>query len=492
MNSKIIVLAAFCLICFSAFAQYTTPNDGVTYTLEDLVAESDGILTQDNGVYYLHEELIIAASDTLQIVEDGSLRIAPEVRITVSGVLSIDVPDNFTLDCSEEGEKFEGILVEQEAKLLWNKVTMQNGGGVRILTELTSSISNSEFYYNYGGVATGAVLSLSKGSHIIKNNTFIDNETPAIGSGANATASPRIDGNYIEANNQENSNRPQINMGPTGVATDTIKIVNNTIIGDRSKTRVGGISVSALIGGKINAIIYDNNIVDNRYGITIAGADVWAEIKKNIIEDNDTEGQPMLGGSGINLIATSADLYEVSITENQIRRNLWGITLQNQAKANLGEDESNPGNNVFSENENNGQVYALYNNTPNAIMAKYNCWIEDVAITLEDAEDVIFHNVDDASLGTVTFDPVSCAILGVEEVATSKVYLTPNPAKDLVVLHGVAHFETAVIYDVLGKEIKHYPIGSDTQQLELDLKAGVYFVRLQNNQQQITKKLLIK
>src|SRR5699024_11610340 len=64
------------------------------------------------------------------------------------------------------------------------------------------------------------------------------------------------------------------------------------------KTRVGDISVAALIGGNVNAIIHDNTIIDNRYGLTIAGPNVWAEIKGNLIEDNDTEGQPMLGGSG--------------------------------------------------------------------------------------------------------------------------------------------------------------------------------------------------
>src|SRR5690625_2859547 len=133
-------------------------------------------------------------------------------------------------------------------------------------------------------------------------------------------------------------------MGPTGAATDTIKIINNTIIGDRDKTRVGGISVAALIGGNVNAIIHDNTIIDNRYGLTIAGPNVWAEIKGNLIEDNDTEGQPMLGGSGINLLTQNPTKYDVFITENQIRRNLWGITMQYDAMANLGDDENNPGN----------------------------------------------------------------------------------------------------------------------------------------------------
>jgi len=492
MIKKITILILFVFATAPAFAQYSTPGTGETYTLDDLVAQSNGVITEDAGNYSLHEDLQIAVSDTLQIIENGSLLIAPEMQITVSGVLEIDAPDNFLIDCSEEGEKFEGIRVEVDANLLWNNVTMQNGGGIRMLTELTASITNSEFYDNFGGVATGGVLSISRGSYIIENNRFIGNETPAVASASNATASPSIIGNYIQANNQEDSNRPQINMGPTGVATDTIKIINNTIIGDRDKTRVGGISVSALLGGNINAIIQDNDIRDNRYGLTIMAPNVWAKIKGNIIEDNNSEGLPNLGGSGINLITQDPTKYEIIVTENQIRRNLWGVTMQYDAKVNFGDDENNPGNNVFADNRNGGQTYALYNNTNNDIMAMHNCWTEDPNITLEDAEDVIFHNHDDDSLGVVTFDPVSCAILGVEELTESKIILAPNPASQFVVLYGVNEFDQAAIYDVLGKEVLRFSIENDSQQVDLNLKNGVYFVRIQNNQQQVTKKLIVK
>lgn len=486
------ILTLMLFACASVFAQYSTPGNGEVYTLDDLVAQSDGVLTQESGIYYLHEDLIIATSDTLQVFQNGTLWIDPALRITVSGVLEIDAPDSFLIDCSEEGEKFEGIRVEVDANIDWNHLIMQNGGGIRLLTELTANITNSEFYNNYGGVATGAVISISRGAHIIENNKFVGNETPAIASAGNATASPSIIGNYIEANNQENSNRPQINMGPTGAATDTIRIIDNTILGDRNKTRVGGISVSALIGGNVNAILHNNIIIDNRYGITIAGANVWAEIKGNTIEDNDSEGLPNQGGSGINLLTQNPTAYDVIVTENQIRRNLWGVTMQFDAKANFGDDENNPGNNVFSENRNGGQTYALYNNTSNDIMAMHNCWTEDPDITLEDAEDVIFHQHDDASLGEVIFDPVSCAILGVEEIAISELILTPNPANQSVVLYGANEFNQAVIYDTLGKIVLQTPISSNAQQINLHLKSGVYFVQMQNEHQKITKKLVIK
>lgn len=486
-----ILLAMFFLAVTPIFAQYITPNDGEIYSLDDLVALSNGVLIEEDGVYILNEDLEIAASDTLQITQNGEWLIAPEVLITISGVLQIDAPDEFTINCTDEDEKFEGVRVEEDANIFLNNTIMKNGGGIRLITELNSSITNSEFYDNYGGAASGAVIYVSKGTQIIEGNTFIGNETPAVASAANATAAPIIVNNYIEANNTENSNRPQLNMGPTGSVNDTIKIMNNTIIGDRDLTRVGAISVSALIGGNIRAVIQDNTIQDNRYGITIAGGNVWTEITGNIIEDNDTEGDPMLGGSGINLLTQDSSAYEVYVYDNQIRRNLWGVTLQYDAKANFGDDE-NPGNNVFSENGNNGSIYALYNNTPNEILAKYNCWIEDESITLEDAEEVIFHYEDDNSLGEVIFDPVSCSILGVEDVLESEISIVPNPAIDYITLHEVSAFNQAIIYDVLGKEVYRNTIKSDSQKINFNLKSGVYFIQLKNQNQQITKKLVVK
>ena len=67
----------------------------------------------------------------------------------------------------------------------------------------------------------------------------------------------------MEGNNTSNSNRPQINMGTT-MATDTLKIINNIIIGDAALTNVGGIGVSNFTGGNILALIAGNTRTGNR------------------------------------------------------------------------------------------------------------------------------------------------------------------------------------------------------------------------------------
>ncbi len=107
----------------------------------------------------------------------------------------------------------------------------------------------------------------------------------------------------------------------------------------------------------------------------------------------------MLGGSGINLNG-SASSFTV-IEGNEIRNNLWGVTVQGEFGVDLGTPDDKGGSqglNTFSNNGNGGQVYALFNNTPNSISAKNNCWIEGQESTVAQVEEVISHQVDDAEL----------------------------------------------------------------------------------------------
>ena len=56
----------------------------------------------------------------------------------------------------------------------------------------------------------------------------------------------------------------------------------------------------------------------------------------------------------------------------------------------MGDGVGNPGGNIFADNGNNGEIYALYNNSSFPIMALHNCWIEGQLSTTDDVEDVIF------------------------------------------------------------------------------------------------------
>ncbi len=487
---KKIILSTFLLfITFIAFAQdYTTPNTGVTWTLDDIAAASPTTITISGSDYTLLGNLTIAANDTVIIDSDLTLSIDADKLITVFGVFTVD-SNAVTITALDENAPYEGFRFEEFSEINIQNATIQYGGGLRVLTE-TFSIDSCTITNNVSGATTSAVIQLSRGMPQITNNTISLNENPAIGSAANSAVSAYIFNNTIEGNNQANANRPQINIGTT-MANDPLQIIQNTIIGNSTLDQVGGIAIANFVGGDINVVIDGNTITDNRYGITILGPVNSAEITNNVIEDNNIQGDPNLGGSGINLNTSTAG-SDVIASGNEIRRNLWGITLQGSASMNLGDDANNPGNNVFSENGNGGEIYALYNNTANTILAKHNCWIEGQQSTAQQVEDVIFHSVDNPALGEVVFDPFECGVLGIANNTFENFSFYPNPVKNEINFNNIFSFEKVEIYGIHGNLIASETISEGQVTLPINLTSGLYFVNFSNDAQTVTKKMIVQ
>lgn len=430
---------------------YTTPNTGVNWNLSEL-SQNTSALSMSNGYYVLNDSLSIAETDTLQLQPGVQLKIAPDVLVRVYGTFkSVGIQnDSITITAVDTQNPYLGFRFDENSSVAFAYSIITYGGGLKVITP-DFSLTNSVVSYHAEGIATGAAVSLSEGSPLIKNNRFIQNNQPAVSWGANEQVTARIINNYLKGNTQSNENRPQLNLGPTGA--DTLKVIGNKIIGDRDLDMAGGLAVANFIGGEINAVIKNNTIRDNRYGITILGGNATVLIAGNTIEDNDTQGNPQVGGSGISL-NSSTDTQEIIIKNNAIRGNLWGITLLGEASANLGDGETNPGGNVFSQNKNNGQVYALYNNTDNTILAKNNCWIEGQTNSLDDAESVIFHQADDSSLGQVIYDPVNCGGLSNPTVKKLDFVLYPNPASKKLNFTQAKKIQSITIYSLLGEALR--------------------------------------
>lgn len=482
------ILFVFFVFVSSNAQDYTSPNTGVTLTLDDIAAASPTTITISGTDYSLFGNLIISENDTLLVDSDLTLSIDTDLRITIFGAFTVNA-DASTFTAMDETAPYDGFRFEENSVVNIQNATISYGGGLRVLNE-DFTLNNSILSYNVSGVSTGSVVSLSRGTPQITNNIFMFNETPAVSSAANRQVSAYIANNYMEANNMANSNRPQINMGTT-MATDTLKIIQNVIIGDPANPRAGGIAVANLTGGQVLAIIDDNTIQGNRYGITVIGANAFVYIRNNIIEDNNIEGNPALGGSGIS-INTSVGPHLVIASGNEIRRNLWGITVIGEATLNLGDDDENPGGNIFSENENDEGIFALYNNTPYDIMAKHNCWIEDQESTPEEVEDVIFHSVDDPSLGEVIFEPFLCGVLAIADHTIENFHFYPNPVKSEINFSNIHSFEKVEIYGIQGNLISSEAIAEGNQTLSIDLPGGLYFVKFSNDSTSITKKMIVK
>lgn len=488
---KKIILSAFLTLLTCAFViaqDYTTPNTGVNWTLDDIAAASPSTITISGSDYTLLGNLTIAENDAVTIDADLTLLIDADKRITVSGTFTVD-SNAVTITALDENAPYDGFRFEEFSEIDIKNTTITYGGGLRVLTE-TFSIDGCTITNNVSGTTTSAVIQLSRGMPQITNNTISFNENPAIGSAANSAVSAYIFNNTIESNNQDNANRPQINMGTT-MANEPLRIIQNSIIGDPTLDQAGGIAIANFVGGDINVIIDNNIIRGNRYGITLLGTNDSAEITNNIIEDNNTQGDPNLGGSGINL-NSSAVSSDVIVTANQIRRNLWGITLQDSATINLGDDVNNTGENVFSENENGGVTYALYNNTPNPVSAKHNCWIEGQQSTEQQVEDVIFHSVDDPTLGEVTFDPFECGTIGIDENTVENFSFYPNPVENEINFSNIFSFEKVEIYGIQGNLISSENISEGQQTVSINLTSGMYFVNFSNDAQTVTKKMIVK
>lgn len=484
---KIATLAALSATVW-AFAQFTSPGNGTTYTLNTLSAAAPTVLVSNGAEgYTLTDNLTLSAGDALEINENTTLKIAAGKQLNIAGNYTT-TDASFTVTGTDASTLFKGIVFEATASAEVKNTIFEYGGGIRVSTG-NFLMDNCIVRYFKSGLVTGSALSFSTGTPVVQNSQFIENDLPAFSSGANLSVAITIQNNYLYGNTKLNSNRPQINMGPSG--SGTTKVLNNTIIGNRDLTVVGGVSVSSLLGVENHVQMENNTIRDNRYGITITGSNSTGNISKNIIENNNTETNPQNGGSGISLYGAGTNTVDIVISENQIRGNLWGITLIGTAKADLGSD-TNVGNNIFKDNGNGGNTYALYNNTANPVSAVNNCWREGDLSTDEMVGEVIWDSADDPALGTVNYTPYQCGVLAVSDVSKSKIQLYPNPSSNGVFTLEVQEAGNYIITDLSGKLLFSGLAAKGKNKISHPLSAGMYLCIFQGSGQQISQKIIIK
>lgn len=462
------------LLTCTAFSQYITPGTGVNWDLDDLVIHSSGAITYENTYYLLHENITISENDTVQVIADETIKLLSDILITSEGVLILSPPNEILITAMDTIQFYQGFKMDQTSGSVFRRCVFEFGNGIKLLnTDMI--IDECTFRKNENNYSTG-MLDLFYSNPQISNNYFYMNAGPAILSAANGESAPQIINNTIVYNVTANINMPQINLGSC-MAQDTVIISHNSILG--MYDQAGGIAVSLLAGGTLNCII-DHNIVEgNRYGITVYGNHIFSCISNNLIVDNNIQGDPYLGGSGINFWG---DTTNRSVLEgNIIHGNLWGITVQNQALPNMGDDVT--GYNQIYNNTNGGQEYALYNNTPNNLYAQNNFWGSNDP---EEVEDVIFHHEDDPTLGTVYFLPLWDTISNIEikKNHLENISLFPNPCKNYLTLDvsSVQYQQTYAvrIYSTTGQLVMDEKKVNDTQQswnIE-KLKEGNYFMEI--------------
>ena len=479
---KKITLLSAVLVFASVSAQFTSPNNGTTYTLASLATAAPGSFDKVGSEYVMKQNVTISATDKLIADENTVIRVEPERTLYLFGTYLTTATD-LTITATDADLAYNGIRVEDGATAEFRNTKFEYGGGIRVLGS-NFLLDNCVVSKHKAGVSTSSALQFSKGTPIIKNSIFSENRKAAIGSAANATVSAWIENNVFDKNALDNANTPQINLGPAGA--DSTVILNNQIIGDRTKVMVGGISVSALLGGVNRFRIEGNFIKDNRYGFTTSGAQSSGIIKNNQFIDNNSQGNGNLGGSGISI--TSAT--NVIIRNNYIKGNLWGITYLSNGSANVG-TENDHGNNVFSENNNGGSTYAMATSTASNVSAIGNCWIENHLATDEDVENVLQHQPDNASLGLFTFKPYKCALLATNEVQKTKISVFPNPSNGTFNVNTKSQ-GSYVIFDASGRSVGKGILNSGSSKISTNLKPGTYLLNVQVEGKNSVEKLIIK
>jgi hypothetical protein len=390
------ILALMLVFAGSANAQWTSPGNGTIYDIDALVTESDGGVvclgeqpySQERPVYRFMADITISPNDHLLIPEHNFIEF-DDVTLTIQGSLTVENlhsdPGNF-FDKSPENENAHPRIRIEDATgaSMFERCVFLTFSGIQIIN---SEVTFNNCHINhFDSFHQSSAINIMNCDPVFTNCSFYSNEGAAISSPANANGSPQILNCYFLYNVVDNTNQPQINLGPG--AADTIRIVNCTIKGG-SYDMSGGISVADLMGtGDTKILLKDNIIKNNRYGYNQQGYRLGSLIIGNQFLDNNLEANPNNGGSGVSIYGMDAN-NKAKLRNNLISGNLWGITTIYYHDVDMG-TEDDWGHNVLFGNGNGGAEYAIYNNGYSDVYAIGNYWGYNEE---EQIESVIWHSV---------------------------------------------------------------------------------------------------
>ena len=401
----LLALAMLSLVCNLQANDYSTPGDGKAYSFETLAGIAESGVSITDGAYVVNGTVTIALGDEFVIDNGATVLFADAAELVIKGKADLRAATPTLLGRLGESTSCYGLNIQSEEVTEVSNLTFEYVG-LRGGTTAGMNVSDCKFL-NHNGTASGALFLGGNGASFkVENCEFENCQKAAIGGAANFFCPLLVENCTFKMNSQANGNVPQLNL----TASEDITIRNCVVEGDSTLTMVGGIGIANWFGSEgMNVCIEGCEITNNRYGITTMGI-MDVVIKNNVISNNKFEVNPNNGGSGISLY----DPYykqKAVIYGNIIEKSLWGITVIGCGDVNLGKTEVdadasdyNPGGNVFRDNGNNGVLYDIYNNSMNTVYAQGNIW----NVSIQDAEHietVIYHKIDDPSLGEVIFMP---------------------------------------------------------------------------------------
>jgi parallel beta-helix repeat protein len=411
------ILFTILFLSVNLFAQYTTPNSSVVWTLDSLVQYSAGLVTGSFPNYTISGKITVSTNDRI-IIPAGSRVTFSAINggFDVNGIFqAMGTPTDsiiFTATVPDsqgyyEGFRFNANPQSNQPIIKYARIFYADYG-MRCV-DASPELSNSYLFKCLRGVQ------LSTSNAIIKNNVI--ERSYEYGITMTLSSSPLIEGNHLIKNNtRATSAMNQINIGLQG---NNSPIIRDNIIEGGESIPTGGISL--WVNGSTafsNSIIEGNTIFNNSFGITLYSTSngiINTIVRNNTIYNNRINPNTQTSGSGINI--NGSPFNQPLIKNNRIYNNWWGITIQNGTTVQAGPqpkignventDTTDDGQNIIYNNAQGSNVYDLYNNCTNDIFAQNNDWGVYDSVSIEQN---IYHKVDNPQHGLVKFVPFSLQI----------------------------------------------------------------------------------
>ena len=407
---KLFGLIAIAAVALSAAADtYTTAGNGTEWNFAKLAEVEGSQVTagEQAGTYILSGTLVIAAGDSF-VMDDGvTILMGQNAELDLEGIATMAVTNGSTFTRLSEGVVPRFIYAKSEQGAIAFRNIHFEYAGLKQFSGNDLTVDNCTFRYHEASLSngSGAISIGGTGNVVITRSTFEYNKRSGVAGAANSTCNVTIDGCRFYYNDQQNVNYPQINL----TAGPEVIIENNTVIGDRTKTRGGGIVVSDLQGIATDPVTYirNNYVTDNRFGISVYSGQT-AYITNNTLINNNTDTNPNTGGSGIN-VTDAGRTQTLVATGNYISGHFWGVSVIGGKNINFGrtdvgysDPDFNPGLNTFADHMVGDVHYDFYNNSDNTVYAMGNFW-KCAATGESTVDDLITDAKDNKALGEVIY-----------------------------------------------------------------------------------------
>ena len=176
------------MVCFTSMlnAQWTSPGNGTTYTMSELVNVTDGVVTFDAINYHVHADLTISQNDVLKI-DNGFQKIYVEnALITINGSMICENANRVSI----MGDPYFSMKFENATNCELKKMYFSDGSGIKLI-ESEVHFDDVKFVY-FNTDYCHSAIDIFNCNPIIENCYFLLNEGAAISSPANVQSSPKI------------------------------------------------------------------------------------------------------------------------------------------------------------------------------------------------------------------------------------------------------------------------------------------------------------